>query len=293
MRKRNPLKLNIFGYLDFRKYLEDVFAAHKAANPKFSYRAFSQKAGLSSPNFLQLVLAGKRKPTTSNIFALGKALSLTRQETDFLTHLISFNEAKTHEEKNSHYQRMLRIGPYSGVNPIHKDQYEYFSQWYNPVVRELLTHKKFTGDLAWIARKINPAISEAQTEKSVETLKKLGLIAYDEDAEKWLPAQTVISTQAQVASVAAAQYHKAMIQFGMDALDRTESGQRDIRSVTLGVSLDGFQEIKSRMENFWKEILAFAVTQNEVEAVYQVNLQLFPLTRPEENEAENATPIPD
>ena len=71
----------------------------------------------------------------------------------------------------------------------------------------------------------------------------------------------------------------AAIQLAHDAIKVFAPGERDVRSITIGLSEPAYGELKSRLENVWKEVLEFAGTQQEIEKVYQVNLQLFPLIR--------------
>ena len=41
---------DVYGYLDYRRLLGDYYADRKEHGRGFSYRAFSQRAGLKSPN---------------------------------------------------------------------------------------------------------------------------------------------------------------------------------------------------------------------------------------------------
>ena len=56
VRRRSPI--DVFQYLDYRVFLADFYRTKKRSG--FSYRAFSRAAGLGAPNYLKLVIAGKR-----------------------------------------------------------------------------------------------------------------------------------------------------------------------------------------------------------------------------------------
>ena len=73
----------IFKYLDYREYLQHAFAALKQHDPKFSFRAFAMAGGISSPNFLKLVLSAKRNLTRASTAKTIAALRLNKQESDF------------------------------------------------------------------------------------------------------------------------------------------------------------------------------------------------------------------
>ena len=41
-------KINIFNYLDYRRFLKDLYQWHKKHTPEFSYRYFANKAGIAT-----------------------------------------------------------------------------------------------------------------------------------------------------------------------------------------------------------------------------------------------------
>jgi uncharacterized protein (TIGR02147 family) len=52
--------VDVFEYLDYRAFLRDIYLAKKAERRGFSFRAFSRRANLRSPNYLKLVMDGER-----------------------------------------------------------------------------------------------------------------------------------------------------------------------------------------------------------------------------------------
>jgi uncharacterized protein (TIGR02147 family) len=278
-------KPDLFAYLDYRKYLRDAFEAMKATAPKgrgkVSYRSFAKEAGYSSPNLLQLILSGARELAPSNLPGTIRALNLNKQEAEFFADLVAFDRAGGFDEKTFHYQRMLRSRRHAEARPIDKGQFEYLDQWYHPAVRELAAHPRFTGDPAWIARRLHPRISPAQAEKSLDLLLRLGLLSRDPETGKWLQADARISTAPEVASMAVANYHRSALKLAEASIEAFDGDARDLRAVTLGLPKDKFPELKRKLETFWREVMDLASGTGPVEEVYQVNLQAFPLTRPE------------
>ena len=55
--------IDVFDYLDYRAFLRDFYARAKATRRGFSFRAFSRKARLGSPNHLKRVMEGDRNLT--------------------------------------------------------------------------------------------------------------------------------------------------------------------------------------------------------------------------------------
>ena len=278
-------KPDLFAYLDYRKFLRDAFEAMQAegkkptGSGKVSFRSFAKEAGYSSPNFLQLVIAGSRNLSPANMPGTIRALDLNKQESEFFANLVAFEQAQGFEEKNFHYQRMLRSRRHAEVRPIDKGQYEYLDQWYHPAVRELLGHKDCNGNPSWIAERLHPRITVAQAEKSIDLLERLGLIRKDDATGKWTQTEAQISTAPEVASLAVANYHRSMLKLAADSIENFDADARDLRAVTLGIPKARYAEVKRKLEDLWRELIAMSDTAGTVEDVYQINMQAFPLTR--------------
>jgi uncharacterized protein (TIGR02147 family) len=269
---------DIYSYLDYRHFLGDLFSSQKKEDPSFSFRSFARMAGSTSPNFLQLIQARKLNIQPSAVQSLSRSFGLSVKEKNYFEYLTSFDHAKTHAEKDRNFRLILQAREYKEIQTLDKNQFELFSHWYIPVIRELITGDGYPGDPAWIGERIIPPVSPTKVKKGIAVLESLGLILRAEGG-KWVHADRVVSTPSEVLSVAVTTYHKNVIALAREAIERFDSDERDIRSVTLGVSSDGFAEIKRRMESFWKELLAYAEAQKSPDRVYQVNMQLFPLSK--------------
>jgi uncharacterized protein (TIGR02147 family) len=270
---------SIFPYIDYRQYLGAVYDDLKSADPSFSYRSFARMAGSSSPNFFQHIRDRKLNISTHALAMLAKALRLSAREEEYLETIVAFDHAKTHEEKDKYFRRILQIRGQSNAVELQKEQYDFVSHWYIPVIRELVTCKSYTGDPQWIADRIIPQITLPQVKKGIALLQSLGLILPDEDGSKWKQTDRTIATPSEVLSVAAMNYHLDAIGLGREALSRFTADQRDVRAITLGIPASKISALKSRVESFWSDLLAFANESATVEKVMQVNIQMFPMSK--------------
>jgi len=251
----------------------------KRSEKRFSYRKFARMAGSSSPNFLQLIRDRVLNIRPKGIEALAKSLGLSVKEKAYLETIVAFDHAKTHAQKDKFFRQILHTREYANIKQLEKNQYEFFSHWYIPVIRELVTSPLYPDNPSWICDHIEPAVSEAKVRKAIELLASLGLIRRNSKTRQWEQTASVISTPSEVLSVAVTKYHRDVIALGRDSIERFDPGERDIRSITMGASEQGYRELKKRFEAFWKEILSFSETQQCREDVYQVNMQFFPLTK--------------
>jgi uncharacterized protein (TIGR02147 family) len=271
-------EVNLFAYDNYRAYLRDLYDFLKATKPHFSYRYFSQKAGFRSPNFLKLVIEGKRNLSPESIERFARALKLKKKEAEFFRILVHLNQARTIGEKKLYAEQLMQFRSFRFIHPLRQDQYRYYTDWYNIPIRELTSLPEFSEDPAWIARSLAPPISPQQAQRAVDLLFQLGLLKRDASG-RIVQSDAFISTGDEVTSTSIANYHREMIQKGSEALDRFGGPDRDISSVTMALSEEGFREIKLLIQKFRKELLAIADQERHPEGVYQVNFQLFPLAR--------------
>ena len=271
-------QVTIFEYDNYRAYLGDLYKLYKETKPHFSYRYFSQKAGFRSPNFLKLVIEGKRNLSPESIEKFANALKLGKKEAEFFRVLVHLNQARTVGEKKIYAEQLMQFRPFRYIHPLRQDQYRYYADWYNIAIRELTMLPEFSEDPAWIARRLVPPISPQQAQKALDLLLQLGLLERDESG-RLVQADAFISTGDEVTSTSVANYHRTLIRMGAEALDRFPGSDRDISSVTMTLSEKNYREIKVLIQRFRKELLAIADQDESPEGVYQVNFQLFPLAK--------------
>ncbi|MDO8644112.1 MAG: TIGR02147 family protein, partial [bacterium] len=244
------------------------------------------KAGFQSKNFLMLVMQNKRNLTEESIRKFVTGLSLNKQEEEFFRDLVFFNQSKTHHEKNDYYKLLLQCKHAKHFKTIEKEKYEYYSEWYHPVVRELVASKEFDGTSEWIADKISPKITPTQASKSIQLLEKLGLIQKTKD-NHWAPTNTVIDTGPEVDSTVVHNYHKRLLDLTRDRMDHLSLEHRDTSAMTLGVKKERLAQIKKMVQEFRQEILKLVSEEDAPEEVFQLNIHLYPVTNPSRKKGEN------
>jgi hypothetical protein len=129
---------SVFNYVNYRRFLKDYYQQAKAEKKYFSYRYFSRRAGINSPNFLKVVIEGKRNLSSKTIDKFANALGLNRNEAMFFRRLVVFNQAKTASEKQESYIILREIANQMRQNSKSADSHESFEKWYTNVVRELI-----------------------------------------------------------------------------------------------------------------------------------------------------------
>lgn len=270
-------KTNIFDYSDYRQYLKNVFKEQKALNRSFSHRFVASKLGLSTSNFLWLVMQGKRNLNPSLCLKLSELLKHAPRESDYFESLVNFGQAKTHREKDKHFVSMSGLRRNSNVGTIDVRHYAYLSNWYNPVVRELVTLENFRNDFSWLAKRLRPRITESQARKSVELLLKLNFIK--EENGRFVQSAPIMSTGPEVSALAATNFHRTMGQLAIESLDSLGKDERNITACLATLSKDSYKKAVDAIAECRNRILAIAEEAGEDSIrVFAINFQCFPVS---------------
>ncbi len=274
---------DIFEYTDYRMYLGDYYTAAKANTKAFSYRYFSRKAGYSSPNFLKLVIEGKRNVSSDSIDRFAKALKMTAAERRFFRDLVDFCQAETVEEKNKAFDRVAASRRFRKARRLERAFFLYLSRWFYVAIRELAASAEFTTDPVWIAAQLVPPIKPAEAAEALEALLELGLLVEGEDG-RITRGETSVTTGHEVRALGVKNYHRQMLQRAAESMKLVPQRYRDVSALTVCISPSAVSEFKERIHAFREGMLDLGDRDDNPTAVYQLNIQFFPLSRVEEVE---------
>ncbi|MEY4576869.1 MAG: hypothetical protein RL701_1572 [Pseudomonadota bacterium] len=276
---------DVFTYLDYRAFLGDYYAARKLAGRGFSYRNFSRRAGLKSPNYLKLVIDGERNLSPEMAERFARACGLKGDEVRYFVDLVGFSQAATLAERNQFYARLSGFQRYRNAHRLDLAHAAYYSAWYMPALRELAARPDFVPEPEWMAAQLIPPVTSSEAARALDTLIELGLLARTADG-KIKQTDALLSTGPETRGLHIASYHRTMMQRAMESIDLVPAPQRDISSLTLCLGPEGLRAFKERIQMFRKELLELSTLEPDPQQVVQINFQLFPLTkRRDEGEA--------
>jgi uncharacterized protein (TIGR02147 family) len=271
-------KPNIFEYMSYRAYLRDYYNRAKEHITRFSFRRFSELAGFRSSNFIKLVMDGDRNLGEESINPLCSAMGLDRAQTRFFHNLVAFEQAGDPEERNAAYRKLSSSKHFIAARQIEHGMFEYLSHWYNPAIRELAGRDDFQASPVWIAPRLLPPISEEQAEQALTLLFDLGMLVRAEDGRvhRGEPSMT---TGHEIRSLAIGNYHRQMMTRAAESIQNIPRERRDISALTITVNASQVTELKERIHAFRETLLEYGDAAASGEVVYQLNIQLFPLTQ--------------
>lgn len=265
---------SVLDYTDYRKFLADYLQEAKVTRPELSHRFIQRHMGVSSSGFMSNVIRGKKNLTTAMATKLVRVLKLPRDESRYFECLVLFNQAKSHDERHE-YLRRLRSSMPRALTPR---QMTLFSNWYYVVIREMLSYVRFRDDYESLAAQIEPPITAQQAKEAIRVLTEIGLVR--RSAGGWYAqADDAIATDDEVRSADLASFQLHTMEMAKTALRKVPGDRRDISTLTVSMSEKGFERFKGEIQRFRKHLATLACGDQSPNGVYQVNIQLFPMTR--------------
>lgn len=267
---------DILNYIDFKIYLADLYAHRKDVYPKYSYRKLAEDFGFKPTNFFYLLIQGKRKLTFEALHKIVQFSNFSSKQRRYFETLVHYNQTEDESEKKDLEKHLNKIkGKKKDV--LSQEKYSYFSHWYIPVIREIISLKGFVPNLTWISRKVVPKISQVTIRETLSILEKLKMI--QKKGTKWIQSDEHLSTELMVDSEILGRYHEQLLNLSLLSLEQNPE-DRDIGSMTMSLSDEQFQWLVEKVRDFREEIQEELKKQTDSPSkVCLLNMQLFPVSK--------------
>jgi uncharacterized protein (TIGR02147 family) len=267
---------DIYSYYDYRKYLNDFYKEKKSKDAFFSFRYISRRVGIDH-GLLIKIFQGERHIGSKSISRFSDLLKLSPRQTEYFGLLVLYGKAKTDDEIRHYFEKILAFSEVQS-HKVESDKYEFYQKWYYTAVREIINILPFSGDYTGLSSMVEPPITPAEARKAVALLERLGFIRRNAEGfyEQTAP---FITTGEGWKSTAIRSFQKECLHLAERALDEIPKDTRDISTVTLTLDDNGFEMVRERIVAFQKELIGIAGACEKVNRVYQVDLQVFPMTK--------------
>lgn len=263
-------------YHDYRAFLKDWLAYKRNSGPRFSYRAVSKRAKLSS-GYLTLVLKGQRRISEEALEQLMPHLGLVEGQVSYLRNLRNMAEANDLEHKTNALQKLRRYRVYQELNPKEYETFHYFSHWHLIVIREMVTMPEFRLDPEWIRQRLRRKVSLQVIRQALQWLRDHQFIVVASDGKASFPESQQITCSDTVFRIALSEYHRQMLGMSVDAIEEVPREQRNVLGYTIGMNQETFLKVKELMDRTMKEVWDLARAGAGRDSVYHVGFVAFPL----------------
>lgn len=283
---------DIHSYTDFRKYLKDfydykVFETRKSISP-YSYKTFSAAADMRSPNYLKLVIHGDRNLTAKSAKKFARALSLNRLDSEEFLLLVEYGQAMDPLERNRHLkalseyrmQRRVRTGE------VKAETIENSPHWVAWLLYALADHKEADFSMEGLRGLLRGRIKDTDLNKAFEMLLDNGSLVQDATSGAVQKGKVAPPSLDDVPAEIIRKLQSELIYIGMESLLNDSVNEREFGSLTLCLTEEEFKHLKFELRHMRKRVFKENLVAREQapgDAVYQMNIQLFPVTESKKN----------
>jgi uncharacterized protein (TIGR02147 family) len=132
-------------------------------------------------------------------------------------------------------------------------------------------------DYTLLAKSVNPPITVRQAKESIQFLLDLGFIKKVKGS-RYVQADPAITTGPEVVAPAVRELNRQMAGLAEQAVQKIPPAKRDISSLTVGISDKSYRLIKQEIQEFKSRVVRIVDEDRESDKVYNLNVQLFPLS---------------
>ena len=237
-------------YKDYRKYIRDYYTWEKK-HSSFSWREFSRRAKITSPNFLKLVSEGKSQLSTPSAERVADAMDLAGFEKSFFQNLVIYNQSKDTKKGKVAHEKLQVIAKENAVRKMDVGYQNFYSTWLHAVVRELAcaTEKPSVESIAKCCRLV---VSPAEVADSIGYLLRSGLLKSN-GRGGYRQTEKIVEGDEQGIPAALRAMNSQMARFAEQALDDVPPEWRKITDITMGLSQQSYTKVLGALDSCRKK----------------------------------------
>jgi plasmid maintenance system antidote protein VapI len=247
-------------------FLNSEYRKRKDRNPNFSLRSFAKWLDVS-PAQLSQMMAGKRNITFRTLKKINDRLGLSPVNSQELIKILL-------RQKN-----LISKPAEKKVSQLREDHFLLISDWYHLAILSLTKIKGAKSDPRWVARRLGIKIDEAH--QALQRLERLGILQIKPVFKQIGDPFEVVS---EIPSAAIRKYHKQNLALSMEKIETIEVALRQFQSISVPMNPSILKILKKEIDEFLSRISDICENSQALE-VYNLNVQLFPVTQPATNVA--------
>jgi uncharacterized protein (TIGR02147 family) len=141
---------------------------------QLSLRAQARRLGFLHASHLSMILAGKRKLTTTAVKRIGAKLALDPRQLRFLEFLALAEAAKAPTEQKLYADLLDSLRPLQLSRTVDESEH---SSWSDLALEALATTRDFDADPERLSRRLGSLVSPAEVQAALDRLVQLGIVA--------------------------------------------------------------------------------------------------------------------
>ncbi len=273
-------QIDVTQYTAYREYLKALYDHIKTGRKSYSYIRFASDLGLSASNALWLVLTMRRDLAEASAQKIMVALELSHEARKYFMLLVHHNNARDPVQREQAMKELVAIkSQHFTDNEGDEETLEFFQEWYHPVLREMVALDEFQADPDWINERLFLRLLPKQIERSLALLQKLELIRYDELRQRYVSTNQQLFPSRSVARMAAIRFNQKACENARESVTAVPAARRDLNVLTLSITDEIAVQIRDIFHRACEQAMELEKNADKRNEVYQINVQLFALTR--------------
>ncbi len=271
------IAIDIFAYSNVRHFMRDYYDLRHQANRNFSHRYLAKALGEKSPSFLQKFIDNERRLNPHQVETIVRIFNMAEHEAKYFRVLYLYSTATTRTEQELYLDQLVSLN-HTPRRELSSDLREYYSHWYNPVIRSVLSVVKMGNDFKKIASMIHPKVTARQVQSAVQLLAKLKLIAWSDEGF-WVPSDEGLFTKDSFHDAFVQGYRQQCLDLASQLLaSQTKSNPMHFSTAAMSVSESAHQRILRKLDKFRSDIRSIVRKDDQVpRKVIQFQIQAFQL----------------
>lgn len=273
-------------YMDYRLFLADFYLAKKSMTRlsirPYSYAIFSAAADIKSPNYLKMIIEGKRNLSLDMVSKFAKACSLNKAQSDEFKLLVVFNQAEDPADRNYALKQLseYRVEQKLKLGEFDRKVFEKVPNWIGWIIYALVDQEGVSFETNQLRDILRGKATESEINYALENLIRSGELVRDEETQMITKGRPTEAPE-EIPSALVRKLQMQLMYLGLESLYQDSASEREFGALTLSLTSREFEEIKFKLRQLRKSLHkenSVARMSSKGNRVYQLNLQLFPVS---------------
>lgn len=273
-------------YMDYRLFLADFYHAKKQQTKRsirpYSYAIFSAAADIKSPNYLKMIIEAKRNLSPDMMEKFAKACGMNKAQSDEFKLLVTFNQEEDPADRNYALKQLseFRVEQKLKLGQLDRKVFDKVPNWIGWIIYALVDQEGVSFEVSQLKDLLRGKASEAEITEALENLLKSGELTRDPETQKISKGKPTEVAE-EIPSALVRKLQMQLMYLGLESLYQDTATEREFGSLTLSLTEKEFEEIKFKLRQLRKSLHkdnSIARMNSKGERVYQLNLQLFPVS---------------
>lgn len=278
--------LAISDYMDYRLFLADFYRLKRDSTKNlirpYNYALFSAAANIKSPNYLKMIIEGQRNLSDDMIQKFSKACSLNKSHGDEFKLLVLFNQSEDPADRNYALKKLseYRVDQKLKHGELDRKVFDKVPNWIGWIIYALADQQGVSFEISELKNLLRGKASETEINHALEQLFTSGELVKDPVTGLVTKGQPKAATE-EIPPALIRKLQMQLMYLGLESLYQDAPVEREFGSLTMSLTEKEFNDVKFKLRQLRKALHkenSIARMAEKGERVYQLNLQLFPVS---------------